>query len=259
MYNAHQTTENFEQLIPYTIGFDNTNVYLINLERNPERLESFKEQYAQSDLSELAFTRVDAIDGKKLKLTTDIVTPQALDELKQINKTGFRTRHYMLTNGACGCFLSHLKVYEYISESNKDYGLIFEDDCIIDSNILQKLNMAISDIPNDWDMLVCACLCNVCEDGNSDKNSNFFEVQRFFLLHVYIVKKNSAKMLVDQLKGKPISQQIDSELSDMASRGEIKIYCLKENLGKQSPSFKTNIQTPVKVVPGISAYAPIVS
>ena len=237
---------------PYSITLDNTDVYLINLDRNEDRLESFIEQYSLSDLSMNQFHRIPAVDGKTVELNTDIITEKAFDEITQIEKTGYRTKHYQLTRGAIGCFMSHMKAFEYIANGDKEYGLIFEDDVVIDTNILKRMNMAIEDVPNNWDILVLGCICIVC-----DKYEKYYDTHRFFLMHCYVVNKKGANRLLSLLKGVRISQQIDSAISDLATEGKLRIYCLRDALSKQSGSFNTTIQTPLKVMPGIDPFVPV--
>jgi GR25 family glycosyltransferase involved in LPS biosynthesis len=210
------------------------------------------EQYGKSDLRSHEFTRIDAVDGKKLDLGSVNITKKAFDEITQIEKTGFRTKHYQLTRGAIGCYLSHMIAFDHIANGDKEYGLIFEDDVVIDKNIIQRLNLAIEDIPNNWDMLFLGCICIVC-----DKYDIYYDTHRFFLAHCYVVKKSGAIKLKALLDKKKISQQIDSELSDLSTQGKLRIYCLREALSKQSGSFQTTIQTPLKVMPGIDPYVPV--
>jgi len=241
------------QLVVPDIDIKDTGIYLINLDRNPDRLESFIEQYMMCDLRYKQFQRISAVDGAKIPDIEDVVSDAAYGEIQQIEKTGYRTKHYQLTRGAIGCYLSHLKAYELIAMGNDDYGLVFEDDVFIDKNIFKRLNKLLAGIPNDWDMLLLGCHCILC-----DKYDVYYDTRKFFLMHCYIVKKTSASRLWALLKREKIKQQIDSEISDLVSTGSIKIYCLRESLAKQSGVFSTNIQTPLKVMPGIDPYVTLI-
>lgn len=227
------------------------NVYLINLDRNKERLEHFLEQYLMSDLRYKQFQRFRAVDGKVLDVSK-LLTDKAYNEVMSIEKTGFRTKHYQLTRGAIGCYLSHLNLYKTISEGDKPYGLVFEDDIIISNNIFANLNKALANIPNDWDMLLLGCYCISC-----DRYEKYYDLDRFFLLHAYIIKKEAAARIYEELNAKKIVQQIDSELSDMINVGKLKVYCLRNMIAKQGGKFRTTIQTPLKMVPGTNPYMSI--
>ena len=231
------------------IQLKDMSIYLINLDRNPDRLEAFIETYMMSDLRYKQFQRIAAVDGSKIENIQDHISTQAYQEIMQIEKTGYRTKHYQLTRGAIGCYLSHMKAYDYIGNGGSEYGLIFEDDVRIDPNLLLRLNRLLSGIPNDWDILLLGCHCIIC-----DKYDVYYDTDKFFLLHCYIVKKASAKKLHTMLKNIKIKQQIDSEISDMVMSGKLTVYCLRESLSKQTGEFNTNIQTPIKVMPGIDPY-----
>ena len=226
------------------------NVYVLNLDRAKDRLESFIETYMQSDLKYKQFTRVSAVDGKKLVLK-DHVSERALKEIEDANKQGFRVRHYSLTAGAVGCALTHMKTYELVASSEMPYGLIFEDDVLIDQNIFEKMNAVLRTIPSDWDILLLGCFCVAC-----DKYTTYYNTNRFFLLHGYLIKKESAEKILLSLQNKKIEQQIDSELSDLVEQDYLKIYCLRTGLAQQG-NFKTSIQLPIKITSGINPYSTV--
>ena len=247
----YKTVEPFSQMnMSNILGYNDFEVYLINLERNKERLESFIKQYERCDLRVKQIKRFEAIDGKKLENIETLLTPKAFDEIKEIETSGYRTKHYQLTRGAIGCYLSHLAVYELIANNTFPYGFIFEDDVLIDRYILKKLNKMIIRIPDDWDLLFLSCQCLSCKSMEL-----YYDVGKFFLTHCYVVKKSSAAKILNLLKNKRISRQIDSELSHLVGLKKLKIYCLKENLCKQSGVFQTTIQTPLKVVKGINPWS----
>jgi GR25 family glycosyltransferase involved in LPS biosynthesis len=233
------------------INMSDMDIYLINLDRNADRLASFVKQYMASDLKFKQFNRIQAVDGKDLgdNGLRSKVSTRAYAEIVEIENSGYRTKHYQLTRGAVGCYLSHLRTYELVANGVADYAMIFEDDVIIDKNIFAKMNMLMGQIPHDWDIMLLSCYCILC-DGYKE----YYDAEKFFFLHCYVVKKESAAKIVKHLAIKPIEQQVDSELSDMVSAGHIKVYCAKESLCKQNNSFKTEIQTPLKVIPGVNPY-----
>lgn len=227
----------------------NTGIFLINMKRNPERLERFKQQYDASDLSQISFKRIEGVDGKRIAIE-DFVSKRALEGIIIAERNGYRKHHYELTRGAVGCFLSHLNVYKAIAaDKSKDFGLVFEDDArFVTPAILNDLNQEIATLPEDWDILLLGCVCFVC-----GKYSAYYEVNRFFLLHAYVIRRKVAERLVDVLSITPIEQQIDAVFSDMAEKNELKIYCLKNKLAIQW-NMGTTIQLPVKETPGVDPF-----
>lgn len=103
-------------------------VFLINLEKNKERLA-----YMQAQLERLgvAFERIPAVYGKELSRKE---LCRKFSAFRSYCATGVR-----LTLGEVGCALSHIKIYRRMIEENLSYALIFEDDIIIDSSLNVKL------------------------------------------------------------------------------------------------------------------------
>jgi GR25 family glycosyltransferase involved in LPS biosynthesis len=228
-------------------------IYLINLDRNQRRLQLFLNQYQASDLRFKTIKRVPAVDGKKLDIT-QYLSDRAFKEIKSIETTGYRTKHYQLTRGAVGCYLSHLKTYKQIADSDKEFGLIFEDDVNIAPDFYVKLNVILKKIPNNWDVLLLGCHCLKCK-----KHEVHSHVRKFILLHCYIVKKAAAKELFSMLNKKPIEQQIDSELSDiLINSDKFTMYCINDAIAWQNNTFATEIQVPVKMTLGVNPFDSVI-
>jgi len=228
-------------------------IYLINLDRNMKRLQLFLKQYQSSDLHFKTIQRVPAVDGKNLDIT-QYLSDRAFKEIKNIETTGYRTKHYQLTRGAVGCYLSHLKTYKQIADSDKAFGLIFEDDVNIAPDFYVKLNKILKKVPNNWDILLLGCHCLKCK-----RHEVHSHVRKFILLHCYLVKKSAAKELFDMLNKKPIEQQIDSELSDiLINSDKFTMYCVNDAIAWQNNTFATEIQIPVKRTTGVNPYDSII-
>lgn len=247
VYNKH--IEYYTNFINITAS--DIDVYIINLKRNPERLQNFQINYDKTDLHPVKFKVIEAIDGKNIDVRA-VTTEKAFKELSDAERKGFRTKHYQITRGAVGCYLSHLNTYKEILNSDKEYGLIFEDDVKFNTNeVLQELQNRVRTIKSDWDIMLLGCVCYIC---NSFKD--YYDAQKFILLHAYLIKKESAKKILDLLEGNPIEKQIDSKFSDMAANGDIKIVCLKEQLAIQNNNdYKTTIQLPIKKIPGVNPFS----
>jgi collagen beta-1,O-galactosyltransferase len=98
------------------LGFDE--VYLINLNRRPERLRKMEEIL---HLVGIRFNRIEAVDGQNLtqaQLSSMEFMPGYLDP--------FHKRPMKL--GEIGCFLSHYKVWEDITHNEHQRSIVLEDD-----------------------------------------------------------------------------------------------------------------------------------
>lgn len=226
-----------------------TNVYLINLDRNKERLKYFDAQYKHSDLRSIPYQRFEAVDGRKLHIR-ELTSEKAYQEIIAAERNGFRTKHYQLTRGAIGCYLSHMELYKKIAADRKPYALIFEDDVRFPKHVLSQIHGALERIPNDWDIFLLGCFCIVC-----NKTQHFSQINRFFFLHAYLITRQGAEKIVNYLANVPIEQQIDSVLSRMAEKGMLHIYCANQHIVQQNNRFNTTIQLPIKRVLGVNPYA----
>lgn len=229
---------------------DDCVMYLINMDHNKDRYTNFITMYANSDLPKNTLMRIDAVNGKRIDIS-QYVSAYAHDEIKNAKKLKYRTKHYQLTEGAVGCFLSHKLTYQTFNATNNfKYALIFEDDVQFSSNVYSQIRDNMTKLPTDWDIALLGCTCIKCDPANETWN----KVNKFYCLHAYIVNKNSCDKILNYLDNVPkINQQIDSLLSDMAEEGKLNIYSLKTPLctaGKQG----TTIQIDMKYFDDINPY-----
>jgi GR25 family glycosyltransferase involved in LPS biosynthesis len=215
------------------------NTYLINLKQNTDRLEYFKNTYS-SDLPK--YILIDAVNGKDIYNIQSLLSDKAVDEFKFLLKTGRRKFHYQLTYGAVGCYLSHVNTWKKISESDKDIGIIFEDDCLLPPNLLFIINDTLLNCPDDWDIILLGPL-NITYEKYND---NFDKISKFILLHSYIINKKAIYKINNSNLIKPITQQIDHFLSELAYNNLLNIY--KNNkVHIVQKYYKTDIQTDIDV------------
>lgn len=107
-------------------------LFLINLDRSPDRLAAFRDQM---EGLELTFERVAAVDGCD-------IPEEEVHRLLQ-NKSHL----FSLKRGEMGCFLSHRKVWNIIVERKLNWAFIAEDDVHI-ANAFPFFSNA-NWIPND--------------------------------------------------------------------------------------------------------------
>ena len=212
-------------------------VYLMNLKRRPDRLERFMTYYNTSDMKRYNIMKFEAIDGSVLDVNTVPLSELARLEMKQLETTGFRYKHYQLTKGAIGCYLSHVKIWENIMKNNYERVLVFEDDARPPPNFLKALKINMKHIPQDWDIVLLGKLCNECEEYE-----NYYKVNRFMLTHAYLITKKAIEKIIKTDTLFPITQQIDAYMSELSSH--INIYAVKRDIVRQGNS-RTDIQAPI--------------
>lgn len=95
-------------------------VYVINLERNPERFVFISKRLEELKIN---FNRIDAVDGHAL-------SEQFIEEFRENSK---RSKGWL--KGQVGCFLSHRIAWQKIVDNDSEYGLVLEDDLHISSHL----------------------------------------------------------------------------------------------------------------------------
>lgn len=213
-------------------------IYLINLDRRPDRLERVMNSLNNSDMKNMKVLRMSAVDGSEIDITRVPLSETAKGELKQIETTGFRTKHYQLTRGAIGCYLSHVKIWKDIVEKGHNNALIFEDDANIPKNIHERMIKSMKGVPDDWDIILFGFDCRDCKNIK-----NYRIVNRFFLTHCYAISYSCIVKILKTNSLFPITQQIDSYLSELSPE-LINIYTVKNPIIGQFGS-RTDIQMPI--------------
>jgi glycosyl transferase family 25 len=102
-------------------------VYLINLDRAPDRLAHMQAQFSRLNLP---FVRVSAIDAKA-------ITRAELDEFRSSTADAFRPHPWFPAQ--IGVFLSHKKVWKDISTRTESHAAVFEDDVHLSNGISSAL------------------------------------------------------------------------------------------------------------------------
>lgn len=108
-----------------------THIFLINLDRRPDRLKFITEQLNKVGIEA---ERISAVDG-------NLLNPDP--------KIGNGWNH----KGVAGCALSHRKVIEIAKKRGYSNFLVIEDDTVFCENFIEKLDLYMAQVPHDWDML----------------------------------------------------------------------------------------------------------
>ena len=99
-------------------------IYLINLDRRPDRLARFKES---SGLNLTDYYRFSAVDGATLRWSP---------ELQRIfGKNKVNSRAALLA-----CSISHIKLWRHIASTKNEMHLVFEDDAVFEEDWIKKWN-----------------------------------------------------------------------------------------------------------------------
>lgn len=117
------------------------NVYVLNLDRDAERLSHMREQLEHLGLP---WVRVPGVLGSSLDAGT---LNQSLD------RQAFERTHGMPpVLGEVGCYLSHLKAQQVFLESEHDFAIILEDDVVLGDKLPAAIEQLIN-CQDAWDMV----------------------------------------------------------------------------------------------------------
>lgn len=207
--------------------------YLISLTNPDEKIKYLKENGVYPTL-------VKGVNGKALN-ENDI-------EMRNISNlyTKFGPK------SAIGCALSHLNTWKNFLENTTDqYAIIFEDDIILVDDFINKLDIVMSHVPKDFDVLYIGCF------GCDQKNQNEINIFNFlcsligmtsqykkinehisvpsaaFATHSYILSRKGAQKLIEYLDGN-IHNHIDFCMQQLASKNKIKAYVSTPRLAYQT-------------------------
>ena len=114
------------------------NTFLVNLDKNPERLAFMDAQLKRLGIS---YERIPAIYGVRL-------TP----EQKRSAYRSFRARLVRgtpLSDGEIGCALSHCSIYRRMAQDNIEAALVLEDDIVISDEFQTVLAEAVAKLDKD--------------------------------------------------------------------------------------------------------------
>jgi GR25 family glycosyltransferase involved in LPS biosynthesis len=180
-------------------------VYVINLDRNPERLASIKEQF---DKEGVRFTRFSAVDGYNVKLI-DKRTGETVDNkiMPRIGSYSWKKRPILyhvgyggkypdaefdllvqkrrFSAGEIGVIYSHRAFWRDIIKHGRRNAIFFEDDVTLVKKFERKLKKLIDNNPRDSDITFLSI------GRRKEKKSRFPVIENIFRDFDH-VKDNSA-------------------------------------------------------------------
>lgn len=224
--------------------------YVINMKKDKKRMAGFVANYNKTDLSKTrGLIRHNATVGKRIPIA-EHTTSKSLCEILRAERTTYRQKHYELTRGAIGCWLSHRNLWRSVLDTDKECAMVFEDDCVVARTVHSVLKE--SQPPADWDIVLLGYICNECAETDC---ADMITVSRFFGLHCYMIHRRGIKKILANPKMNLITKQIDSVLCDMIRDGELNVYALPDPVAWQNNTdYATTIQMELRRVKGVDEW-----
>lgn len=180
---------------------------VINLDRRPDRYETFLKENLKTDLK---FDRYSAVDGKILKWT------RQMDSI-------FDTCDYNYRRGIVGCALSHIDLSIKLTEDKEfDAYLIVEDDIEFTNDFCQKYNQVLNQLASkDWG--ICYLGHHYYDSHKNENNQSKTKLPQIEKLSVieslrksmggafgYLINKKGASVLLEYISKTGMVNAIDT-------------------------------------------------
>lgn len=212
--------------------------WIINMDKNEYRMQEFQKSYQASDFSNNNITvhRFSAVVGAEID-PSSCLSDGALTEFIETEKRGYRTKHYQLSRGAIGCFLSHYYLMKKLVDTPScDMFLMLEDDIILPADCYAQIQDVLRSAPQHhdgdggWDIILLGYHRVRCGDDNElvrYDRAKFQRVIGFWGMFGYIITKQGAQKFVEQVETTyKIDAQIDAFMSYLANKDILKIYAV---------------------------------
>lgn len=197
------------------------NIYVINLEKDKQRLNSFFNLIKKQKIStkKRGWFRFNAVDGSNFD--------SLFEKIKNYENNKKIFELWKKHPGSIGCYLSHIKLWETIlkDEKSSEYTLIMEDDSYFTLNGLANIEIVLGTAKNlSWDLLYIGhnklkgqqihplfLRPSITRPGENNRGFNSG-------LYGYIVRKSSLQKLLNIVK------RFDSSFIDVQLRNSFQDF-----------------------------------
>ena len=213
-------------------------VYVINLEKDKERLQSIDKQMKKNNVQ---YERFNAILGSKV-LNDDRFT----DLCKNI-----------CTDGAKGCALSHHSIWEDALKNNYQNILICEDDAMIPDTFDRDFQNIWYHVPDDYDILYFGSIFGSNDDSLMNKtflkingfepkvvNEKILKIGGTVGLHCYMLSSKCIKKIINE----KINDHIDADVKNWIKKYNLNAYTVNPQLVDSSQDNSSLSDTYPKVL-----------
>ena len=174
-------------------------IYVINLDRDAERMASVRDNLTRLGLS---FERLPAVMGKDVP---------AWEKLVDASLYADRNRNVMPRAGEVGCYLSHLKAMEEFLRTDAAWCVILEDDVEVLPACVPVL--AALGEKDDWDLAKLFCFHSgmpVRKRALTPTHNLVVHLMRTTSSAAYAVNRRAAEAMLKSMR--PITEQVDHAL-----------------------------------------------
>lgn len=195
--------------------------YVITMSQ-PDRLRNIE---IQSEKLGNNTKKVDAIVGKTIDLN-DLIKRGVLTSNVYDNKGDMFTRVFEKRKNEIGCYLSHLKTYDLIRNSNNknkktdnSYSVVFEDDFELTpdfSEVLERTLSKLDDENVDFDMLFLGISGNT---GDKVIDNVYYTMPGSFGAYGYVIANKNIDRIIEKMKF--IDNIVDVQMFSKGAKKEL--------------------------------------
>jgi GR25 family glycosyltransferase involved in LPS biosynthesis len=152
--------------------------FCITLPETPERTDAAKKHFSERSVRVEFFN---GIHGETMGLRTIFC---------------YDATQYCMGPKHIGCWLSHYMIWQALTIAAGDVFMILEDDVKFCDDWHIRLNQAMKDVPDDFDVLFIGSCC--CEDKPKTQiNGEVWEVKWPFCNHAYVVARKALPIMLE--------------------------------------------------------------
>ena len=180
-------------------------VFCINLDRRPKRWEQFCSQF-------------------------DDAWPWRCPE-RWPAVEGERPRGYLASNGAWGCWQSHMAIWREQVAKGWDSVLVFEDDAVLCLDVVDRMRACIERLPESWDQVYFGGQhLRTTEFPPHQVNDCVLRGHYINRTHCYAIRRKFAEVCLREIAGINDTKDerlhhVDHRLCQLHLSGEYEIFC----------------------------------
>jgi GR25 family glycosyltransferase involved in LPS biosynthesis len=237
-------------------GYPFDGVFVLNLDRRPDRWRGVLEQLRRARIDPARVTRVPGVDGATLPPVAQLVANGTLTATGAQRMVDVPVKDKLygmdLTPGAVGCALGHRAIWRAVADGGLRCALILEDDVELHPRIARTFAERWQHMPSDWQLAYLGGV-DLLRDGKPPRPFVASGVRRAFKGHreltAYVVHAASAARCLELTQ--PLTWQIDTHICatcafDAAAQDEYisdpLSYVLQPSLAIQVAKFGTDVQ-----------------
>lgn len=159
--------------------------FCVTLRETPKRKEFAIKYFKEVGLDVEMF---DGIDGKSFGLKSTVP-----------NYSAIPGREYFITQGAVGCLLSHLTLWNVLQHLPEDEFFIVEDDALLGDKFFERFETYRAELPSDWEIAYVGWFPpggELAKDPPTNVSENIIIIKPA-ATHAYLVKKSALKTLIE--------------------------------------------------------------